>query len=84
MPPDLVIEVISPTDRWSDVDEKVQEYFDAGVRLVWVLDPRTRSVLACRDDGSALRLVGEAILGGEDVVPGFAVRVSDLFPASIG
>jgi Uma2 family endonuclease len=78
--PDLAIEVVSPGDRGSDIEEKVQAYFDAGVRLVWVLFPKTRSVHVYRADGSAVRLVGDATLTGEDVVPGFSVKVSELFP----
>ncbi|MFN0146186.1 MAG: Uma2 family endonuclease [Dehalococcoidia bacterium] len=77
--PDLAIEVISPTDRGSDIEEKVQAYFDAGVRLVWVVYPKTRSVNVYRADGSAFRLVGDSTLSGEDIVPGFTIELSDLF-----
>lgn len=78
--PDLAIEVISPSGRGWDVEEKVQEYFDAGVRLVWVVYPRRRSVLVNREDGTAVRLVGDAVLSGEDIIPGFKVKASELFP----
>ena len=77
--PDFVTEVISKNDLYSEVEEKVVEYLRAGVRLVWVVDPRTESVRVHRADGtvSALRVDGE--LSGEDVIPGFRCRVSELF-----
>src|SRR5262249_3516105 len=50
--PDLAVEVVSPNDTYSEVEEKVQEYLRAGVRLVWVVDPPTKSVRVHRPDGS--------------------------------
>jgi Uma2 family endonuclease len=79
-PPDLAVEVTSPGDKANEVETKVQEYFAAGVRLVWVIYPQTRTVLVRRRDGTALTLAPEAELSGEDVLPGFAVKVNDLFP----
>jgi Uma2 family endonuclease len=79
VPPDLVIEAVSPGDKTSEMDEKVQEYFAAGVRTVWLLFPRTRTVLVIHADGRALRLTEHATLTGEDVIPGFAMPVADLF-----
>lgn len=81
-PPDLAVEVTSPGDKANEVETKVQEYFAAGVRLVWVIYPQTRTVLVRRRDGTALTLAPEAELLGEDVLPGFAVKVNDLFPPS--
>ena len=79
VPPDLVIESLSPTDRGEDIDQKIAEYFDAGVRLVWVLVPRTRTVHVHRPDGTAARLSERDTLTGEDIVPGFTVSVASLF-----
>ncbi len=78
--PDLVIEVVSPNDIASEVDVKVSEYLAAGVRLVWVLYPETKSVMIFRPDGNDTRVGTDATLAGEDVVPGFSVSVGDLFP----
>ena len=77
--PDLVVEVVSPSDRRREVREKVEEWLRAGVRLVWVIYPVTRSadVYRCIDDVS--HLSEDDVLDGEDVVPGFACRLGELF-----
>jgi len=77
--PDLAVEVVSTYDRAVDVYEKVREYLDAGTQLVWVAWPRTRSVTAHAADGSIVELGPDDELDGGDVLPGFRVRVSDLF-----
>jgi len=77
--PDLVVEVVSPTDRWSEIEEKVAEYLGIGVRLVWVLNPKTRSVHVYRPSREVRRLIEDDTLDGEDVLPGFAVAVKDVF-----
>jgi len=78
--PDLAIEVISPRDEAYKVDEKVQEYLDAGVRLVWEINAERRGVLVHRADGTVTKLKGTDNLSDEDVVPGFSCQVDDLFP----
>jgi len=78
--PDLVVEVISANDLAKDVERKVAEYLDAGIALVWVVDPDTRTVRVHRGDGSAARLRQDDRLSGEAIVPGFSCRVRDLFP----
>lgn len=77
--PDLVAEVVSPNDYYSDVEEKAKEYLGAGVCLVWVIDPRTKTVRVHRQDGSETRLGASDELLGEEVIPGFRCRVGDLF-----
>jgi Uma2 family endonuclease len=80
IPPDLAVEVMSPNDLAYEVDHKVGEYLDAGVPLIWVINPEARTVYIHRRDvsGSVLREQDE--LSGEDVLPGFCCRVSTLFP----
>jgi Uma2 family endonuclease len=73
-----VIEIRSPDDRWSDVEEKIDEYLRIGVLLIGILDPRRRSVHVYRQDGSASRLAPADTLAGEDVLPGFEVSVATL------
>lgn len=82
IPPDLAVEVISPNDLAYEVDAKVQEYLEAGVRLVWQVNPETRTVWVHRADGSVSKLRANDELSGEDVVPGFRCPVRDLFPPS--
>jgi Uma2 family endonuclease len=79
--PDLAAEVVSPNDLYYEVEEKVAEYLRAGVRLVWVINPPTRSVRVHRGDGTVTDLGPDDELNGEDIVPGFRCRVGDLFVA---
>jgi len=80
IPPDLAVEVISPNDLASKLLEKVEEYLRAGVKLVWVVSPETRTVQVVRGDRSMSWLRAGDELSGEDVLPGFHCRVDDLFP----
>lgn len=78
--PDLAVEVISPTDSASEVDEKIVQYLKAGVKMVWVVYPASRTVMAHSADG-AYRLDEDAALDGGAVLPGFKLAVRDVFPA---
>jgi Uma2 family endonuclease len=80
IPPDLAVEVVSPNDRVGELDEKVDEYLRAGVRLVWVVRPAARAVQVFRGDRSESWLWAAYELSGEDVLPGFRCRVDELFP----
>ena len=77
--PDMATEVISPKDLAYEIDQKVEEYLRAGVRLVWVINPETRTVRIYRADGSMSGLRENDYLDGEDVIPAFRCRVGDLF-----
>lgn len=78
-PPDLAVEVVSPSNTRAEIREKVLEYLAAGTRLVWVVEPRTRTVTAYRSRTDVRVLTGSDILGGHDVLPGFRLRVAELF-----
>jgi Uma2 family endonuclease len=77
--PDLAVEVVSPSDRFDDVMSKVQEYLHAGTQLVWVLHPRTQTVMAYRPTGEVRLLRGQDELSAEDVLPDFRCRVEEIF-----
>lgn len=77
--PDLAVEVISPNDTADLVETKLDEYLQAGVRLVWVVYIPTRNVWAYCPDGTAKRYRADDTLTGEDVLPGFSVKIADLF-----
>ena len=77
--PDLVVEVVSPNDRRRQVSEKVEEWLNAGVRLVWVLYPATRSAIVYRSLNDVTHLAAGDFLDGEEVVPGFTCRLAELF-----
>jgi Uma2 family endonuclease len=77
--PDLAVEVLSPGDRASEVAEKVDLWLTSGASRVWVVDPRRRTVTVHSDPKHARTLHADETLDGEDLLPGFAVRVGDLF-----
>jgi Uma2 family endonuclease len=80
VPPDLVVEVVSPSDVFIHVYRKVQDYLRAGVRMVWILVPEDRSVAVFRSGREAIMLSNGETLSGEDILPGFACPVTELFP----
>ncbi len=78
--PDFVIEVVSPTDRFSDVDEKVDAYLADGVRLIWVIDPQRKKAIAHAPDfEQPIHYTGSATLSADDVLPGFQLALDELF-----
>jgi Uma2 family endonuclease len=77
--PDLAVEVVSPNDGYEEIQARVMDYKSARTRLIWVISPKTKTVLVRRLDGTCAE-VGEAgELSGEDVIPGFSCKVADLF-----
>lgn len=79
MAPDLAVEIVSPSNTVSEIQEKVLEYLDAGARLVWVIDPQTQVVNTYRSRDE-IRLLGEGDeLEGGDVLPGFRLALEELF-----
>jgi Uma2 family endonuclease len=78
--PDLAVEVVSPNDLAHHLNEKIDDYLRAGIKLVWVIDPGTKTVEVHRPDGSDSRLRKGDQLSGEDVIPGFECQVENLFP----
>ena len=78
VPPDFALEVMSPTDHFSEVMEKVQLYLEAGVCLIWVAVPKRRVVVVCRLGQEQQTLTENDELDGEDVIPGFRISVRDV------
>jgi Uma2 family endonuclease len=77
--PDLVVEVISPTDRFGEVLTKVQAWLDGGALLVWVLDPDVRTATRFRAGEPAISVGEDGVLDGEDVLPGFQLRLAEVW-----
>lgn len=77
--PDLVVEVLSPTDSYSDIVSKVERCIRDGVPLVWVVDPKPRTVVVHALGSAAQTLTAEDMLNGGAVLPGFELRVAGLF-----
>ena len=77
--PDLAVEVISPSDSYSEVEEKVADWLDAGTRAVVVVDPRRRTVKVHRSVTDAEVLSDEDTLAVDEVVPGWQMPVREIF-----
>jgi Uma2 family endonuclease len=78
-PPDLAVEIRSPSNRAPEIRTKVADYLAAGVRLVWVIDPAAGTVAAHRGAGESTTLAADAMLDGEDVLPGFRLPLGAFF-----
>ena len=79
IPPDLAVEVVSPTDVFHRVEEKAFAYLDAGTQLVWVLKPRSKTVTIYRSETDITLLTRNDTLTGENVIEGFSCQVATLF-----
>ena len=77
--PDLVAEIVSPNDTQREVAEKAAMWMRFGVRLVWVLQPDTRTVDVYREGFDMETLGEDDVLDGLDVLPGFGLRVREIF-----
>ena len=79
MVPDLAVEVVSPGDSAREVREKVDDWLRAGVRLLWAIDPATRSVTVYRSTDDFSVLSEDDNLDGGQVIAGFSANIEDLF-----
>ena len=77
--PDLAIEVISPGNTRREMEEKIAEYLAAGVRLIWIISPKRRTVMVHQANVEPVTLAESDTLDGQDVVPGFEFSVARLF-----
>jgi Uma2 family endonuclease len=78
-PADLAVEIRSPGDRGSEIATKVDEYLGRGVRLVWLVDPKARTITVHQPNQPPVILEREATLDGGTVVPGFSCSLESLF-----
>lgn len=77
--PDIAVEVISPNEMYEEVEEKVAEYRSAGVKLIWIISPKSKTVMIRRLDGTCAEVNETGTLSGENVLPGFTCTVAELF-----
>jgi len=77
-PPDLAVEVVSPTDTWPDVESKVEMWLAHGCRSCWVVDPKNRCISLYRKDGSIVKLRQTQTLE-DPLLPGFSTPVAAVF-----
>ena len=78
-PPDVAVEVISPTDRYTEVEEKVADWLAAGALAVIVIDPRRRTAKVHRSPTDTVLLAEADVLQVDDAIPGWQIPISDIF-----
>lgn len=77
--PELVVEIVSPSDRWESIRKKIAEYFGVGVDRVWIIEPGQRKALVFRAPTDLTELGEEDVLRGEGVLAGFELPLRELF-----
>lgn len=77
--PDLVVEVLSPNDRMRQVADKIGEFLDCGVGLIWLVDPESRSVTVYRSLSNTEHLEADQTITADTILPGFSAKVSEFF-----
>jgi Uma2 family endonuclease len=78
--PELVVEIVSPNDNYSDINTKVKRYLRDGVLMVWVVDPQTCEVIVHgRGSNQQTILSGDDLLTAEGIMPGFSIKISEIF-----
>ena len=80
IPPDLAVEVVSPSNEAKDIRKKIRQLLNAGTSLIWIVYPDMRIVDAHTSAGATTFEEDDSLTGG-DVLPGFEVRVADIFPS---
>jgi len=78
--PDLAVEVVSPSDSFLDVETKARMWLEHGTRVVWVVEPDSRRVLIYEPGKDRRDLGEEDTLDAPDILPGFSVPVTRVFP----
>lgn len=79
VPPDLCVEVVSPSNTKRELRDKTKEYFTVGVKLVWVVDPEDRSVTVLTNPNQSTTFYEPSELTGGEILPGFTCAISELF-----
>lgn len=79
MPPDLAIEIISPSDFYEKVYAKAMEYLAAGVKQVWVISPENQAITIYRSETNIIAFPLESELVSEDLLPGFRCPLREIF-----
>lgn len=76
--PDLAVEILSPSDSWQAIEDKIKEYFENGLELVWLVNPQKRVGRVYDVPDNFRDLDEEAVFAGDPVLPGFSIRLKDL------
>lgn len=78
-PPDLAVEILSASNTRQEMKSKLEEYMAAGVKLVWMIDPKSKTVRVHRPETPVQKLTEQDALSGDDVLPGFRLSLKTLF-----
>lgn len=79
--PDFAVEIISASNSYYEIEGKISDYLRFGVKMIWVIDPESRSAYMYTPDGKVERIGADGELRGGEGVPGFAVKLSDALKA---
>lgn len=82
--PDLAVEVVSPNDRADELSKKIRDYFEHGVRLVWVLYPTVKQIYMYTSLEHVRVLGADQVVDGGDVLPGLRLPIEPLFRRTLG
>jgi Uma2 family endonuclease len=77
--PELIVEILSPNDRWVEVMAKLDEYFAIDVRMVWVVDPQRQQIYVYHSPTDVKRFTADEAISGGEVLLGFEIVVAELF-----
>jgi Uma2 family endonuclease len=77
--PDLVVEIVSPSNTRHEIDDRLKDFFASGAHLAWVIHPQEQFVEVCHSPTDRQMLGPEGLLDGEHLLPGFRYRLADLF-----
>lgn len=81
--PDFVLELRSPTDNLSRLQQKMEEYIENGARLGWLIDPKNKRVFVYQPDQSVQTLENPSTLSGEPVLRGFTLDLAQIWPSKL-
>lgn len=82
--PDLAIEILSASNTKKEMAIKLEEYFAAGVKLVWYIDPPTRTAKIYTAIDQVMEITAEGLLLGGEILPGFQIRLGEIFVRADG
>lgn len=80
--PDLAVEILSPGNTEMEMHQKMADYWNAGCRVIWIVDPSRKSIAVWRRNMTPVVCRERDILTEEQLLPGFSICVRDLFPAT--
>jgi len=78
-PPELIVEIVSPNDRWQDLREKIDEYFSIGVHALWVVEPKTRTIMVFSSPTTATKYNETQSISASETLTGLEVAVLEIF-----